>query len=77
MYVQNKIAYDFNGLRIWNYRHESDMIAAELAAKAQTYLTRYFKAVEQGRSSMAEVLLNAAESYYKKAASRRWCELNS
>ena len=67
MYVQNKIAYDFNGRRIWNYRHESDMIAAELAAKAQTYLTRHFKAVEQGNDKIAAVLLKAAESYYAKA----------
>lgn len=67
MYVQGKIAYDFNGKRIWSYRHESEMTPVEFAAKGHAYLSRYFKAVERGSDKMAACLLNAAESYYAKA----------
>lgn len=72
MYTHNGKAYDFNGKRIWSYRSEDIMTAVELAAKAQTYLTRYFRALDRGSDKIAACLLNAAESYYAKAEAAKY-----
>lgn len=67
MIIKNGKAYTFNGHRIYEYRTETEMTPVEFAAKGHAYLSRYFKAVTEGAEKRAAILLNAAESCYKKA----------